>query len=87
MTTSVSICYSRAQSLHQLFLIGEAAARISPNIKDRYPAIPWKVIYGFRNHVVHEYFSLDLDIVWQTVAADIPNLESQIRDIVKAEFP
>lgn len=68
-------------------MIGEAANRISTELKTRYPAIPWQVIYGFRNYIAHEYFALDLDIVWQTVTKDIPELQRQIRDVSEREFP
>jgi len=67
-------------------VIGEAARRISGPFKDDHPAVPWKIIYGFRNHIAHEYFSLDLDIVWQTVCHDIPALEAQIRETVETGF-
>ncbi len=72
--------------LHPLYVIGEAAAHVSADIKDRHPAVPWKVIYGFRNYIAHEYFSLDVDIVWQTVVQDVPELRSQINQIVRAEY-
>lgn len=72
--------------LHQLYVIGEAANRISADLKDRHANVPWKVIYGFRNHIAHEYFSLDLNIVWQTVFADVPQMEVLIRKIVESEF-
>jgi uncharacterized protein with HEPN domain len=71
--------------LHQLFVIGEAASRLSPELKQRYPEIPWHAISGFRNHIVHEYFSLDLDIVWQTVTAAVPALTSQVEEILRKE--
>jgi len=48
--------------LHQLMVIGEAASRISAALQERYPAIPWRAMSGFRNYIAHEYFSLDLDI-------------------------
>jgi uncharacterized protein with HEPN domain len=73
--------------LHQLFVIGEAASRLSPALKKRFPSIPWQAISGFRNYIAHEYFSLDLDIVWQTVVADVPLLETQVREILRAEAP
>ena len=66
-------------------MIGEAARRISSELKARNPAIPWTSIYGFRNHIAHEYFSLDLDIVWQTVTSDVPLLESQVRELMARE--
>jgi len=72
--------------LHQLYVIGEAAAHVSADIKDKHPAVPWKVIYGFRNYIAHEYFALDVDIVWQTVVQDIPELRSQINQILRAEY-
>jgi uncharacterized protein with HEPN domain len=70
-----------------LYVIGEAASRISPRLKKRFPEVPWQAISGFRNYIAHEYFSLDLDIVWQTVIADVPRLESQIREILHGEAP
>jgi len=73
--------------LHQLYLIGEAAANVSSAIKEASPNVPWKLIYGFRNYIAHEYFSLDFDIVWQTALADIPKLKSQVAEIVKRQFP
>ncbi len=73
--------------LHQLYVIGEAAAHVSADIKGRHPGVPWKVIHGFRNYIAHEYFSLDVDIVWQTVVQDVPELRSQINQILRAEYP
>jgi uncharacterized protein with HEPN domain len=51
----------RSALLHQLFVIGEAATRLSQTLKDKYAAIPWRAICGFRNFIAHEYFSLDSD--------------------------
>ena len=73
--------------LYQLYVIGEAARTISADLRTRSSHVPWNVIIGFRNHVAHEYFSLDLDIVWQTVTVDVPQLEKQIAQIVRLEFP
>ena len=73
--------------LHQLFVIGEAASRLSPALKKHFPNVPWQAISGFRNYIAHEYFSLDLDIVWQTVIADVPLLEAQVREILREEAP
>jgi uncharacterized protein with HEPN domain len=73
--------------LHQLYLIGEAAANVSSILKDSYHSVPWKLINGFRNYIAHEYFSLDLDIIWETALKDIPKLRAQIDEIVSREFP
>jgi uncharacterized protein with HEPN domain len=73
--------------LHQLYVISEAASRVSPALKKRFPNVPWQAIPGFRNYIAHEYFPLDLDIVWQTVIADVPSLETQVREILGANAP
>ena len=75
----------RSALLHQLFVIGEAATRISQHLKDKYPGIPWRAICGFRNFIAHEYFSLDSDIIWQTVIADVPALEIQVLAILDSD--
>jgi uncharacterized protein with HEPN domain len=77
----------RSALLHQLFVIGEAATRLSQPLKDKYPAIPWGAICGFRNFIVHEYFSLDSDIIWQTVTADVPSLAAEVLEILNNEAP
>ena len=68
----------RSAILYQLFVIGEAATRLSQTLKDKYSAVPWRAICGFRNFIAHEYFSLDSDIIWQTVASDVPSLEARV---------
>ncbi len=73
--------------LHQLFVIGESASRVTDTLKARHPSVPWKIIYGFRNHIAHEYFALDLNIVWQTISYDLPELKSQIAGISRIEYP
>ena len=75
----------RSALLHQLFVIGEAATRISQQLKDKYPGIAWRAICGFRNFIAHEYFSLDSDIIWQTVIADVPALEMQVLEILSSD--
>jgi uncharacterized protein with HEPN domain len=77
----------RSALLHQLFVIGEAATRLSQSLKDRYSAIPWRAICAFRNFIAHEYFSLDPDVVWQTVTVDAPLLQAQIEEILARENP
>jgi uncharacterized protein with HEPN domain len=77
----------RSALLHQLFVIGEAATRLSTTLKDKHTAVPWRGICGFRNFIAHEYFSLDSDIIWQTVSVDVPSLDVQIAEILEKEFP
>ena len=57
-----------------LEIIGEAAARLPPEERARYPEIPWTDIVGMRNRLIHGYDEVDLDIVWQVVQGDLPGL-------------
>ena len=77
--------------LHQLAIlkaveiIGEAASRISEETKAEHPDIPWAEIIGLRNRLVHAYFAIQLDIVWQTVQDDLPPLIAQLEPLVPPE--
>jgi len=76
----------RSAVLHKLTVIGEAASKISPELKARYPHIEWGDITGFRNYVIHAYFSVDWEIVWNAAIAEVPILQQQIERIIKEEF-
>jgi uncharacterized protein with HEPN domain len=73
--------------LRRLTVIGEAAARLSGELRTRYPGIPWKKAIALRNRLTHAYFGVDWSIVWKTVQEDIPMLRRQIVEILRAEFP
>lgn len=59
-------------------VIGEAAQHVPNELQTKYPEIPWKLIAGTRNKTIHEYFGVDVEIVWKTVEEDIPKLKQQI---------
>jgi uncharacterized protein with HEPN domain len=61
----------------QLALIGELAKRLSTETKERIQ-LPWKEIAGFRDRAIHDYFDIDLGIVWQTILDDIPLVKSAL---------
>jgi uncharacterized protein with HEPN domain len=67
--------------LYQLIVIGEAAGDLSVDLREQYPLIPWKQIIGMRNLVAHEYFRVDLEIVWAVVERELPALKSQVDKI------
>jgi uncharacterized protein with HEPN domain len=67
---------------HQLQIIGEAAARITPDLRENYPEVPWRQIIGMRNVLTHGYFDIDLDIVWSVVERDLGKLRSQVEAIL-----
>ncbi|MCY7376013.1 MAG: DUF86 domain-containing protein [Pyrinomonadaceae bacterium] len=73
--------------LMKLIVIGEAAARISDEIRKNYSQIEWKPIVGFRNIAVHAYFPVKWNIVWETVTNDLLILREQIAQILQDDFP
>lgn len=60
--------------IHTLTIIGEAANSVSPTFRVEHPEIPWAAMIGMRHRIVHAYFDIDLDIVWDTVTKNIPVL-------------
>ena len=64
--------------LRNIEIIGEAVKSISDNIKRRYPEIEWREIAKTRDKLIHSYFGVDLDVVWDIVTIDIPRLRQQI---------
>ncbi len=73
--------------LFKLMTIGEAAANISLEIRNRYTEVDWQSLKGFRNIIAHEYFSLNLDIVWDSANNDTMILIEQIQNILRSEYP
>ena len=70
-------------SLVRLFeIIGEAASRVSDELKENVPDIPWFIIIGMRNRLIHAYFDINLDVVWSTSAKDIPLLISELTMLI-----
>ncbi len=63
-------------------IIGEAAKNISDFFKRNHREIAWKDIIGTRDIIIHKYFGIDLDIVWNILKIDLPNLKNKIKAIV-----
>ena len=77
----------RSAVLHKLTVIGEAAARLPSEFRDRHPEIEWADIVGFRNIAVHAYFAVEWPIVWVAATQDTPELRDKIADILAREYP
>lgn len=71
--------------VRNLEIIGEAARHIPADVQAVYPAVQWRRISGLRDIVVHEYFGIDEDILWDIVATQVPELLGQIRKILAKE--
>ena len=67
--------------LYNFLVLGEAANQLSPELQLAHPEIPWKVIVGMRNVLIHDYVQTNYDLVWKTAKEDIPKLQEQIRSI------
>jgi len=64
-------------------IIGEAAKHIPKSIVAKYPGIPWKDMAGMRDKVTHEYFGVDLKVVWKTATQHIPEIKPLIQKVLK----
>lgn len=63
-------------------IIGEAAARVGTECREKYPSIPWLQIVGMRNRLVHGYDAVDLDVLWDTIIDDLPPLIAELEKIL-----
>jgi len=68
--------------LHRLALLGQACRGVSDELRTTHPEIPWAQIVSFRNVVIHEYFGVDLELVWTIVTDYVPALGAQLQAIV-----
>ena len=68
--------------IRNLEVIGEAVKCLPDALTDRYPDVDWRKIAGLRDILIHHYFGIDLDIIWDVVESKLPELESAIRPIL-----
>jgi uncharacterized protein with HEPN domain len=71
--------------LRNLQVIGEAAKKISPSLRAAHPHLPWREMTGLRNRIVHDYFGVDLEVVWVIVEDELPGLLRDIEAILRSE--
>jgi uncharacterized protein with HEPN domain len=64
-------------------IVGEAANRLTVEDQFRYPSIPWREIVGMRNRLAHGYNAIDLNVLWDTVQVDLPQLIDELERILR----
>lgn len=71
-------------TLRKLQVIGQAVKNLSDDAKSHRPDIPWKQIAGMRDKVIHDYFGVNLEIVWAVVEKELPKLETAVAELLSA---
>jgi uncharacterized protein with HEPN domain len=69
--------------VHLFEIIGEAATQVSEELKEDVPEIPWTIMIGMRNRLIHAYFSINLNVVWSTSTEDIPPLIKELKNLLR----
>ena len=78
---------TRSAVLHQLMILGEAAKRISSEYRAAHPEIPWRLMAGTRDTLIHEYDEVELDNVWDTIERDLPSLVAALEPLLTPKPP
>jgi uncharacterized protein with HEPN domain len=71
--------------VHHLMIIGEACRALSPDFRTKHPAEVWVLAAGLRNVIVHEYFGIDVEVVWNVIEHDLPALKKRVWEILAQE--
>ena len=69
--------------IRNMEIVGEASKNIPSELKDKFPKIPWKKMTGLRNIVAHEYFGVDLKIIWEIASENLPAVKPLLKQVLK----
>ena len=69
--------------IRELEIIGEAAKNVSQDFREKYKEIPWKDMAGMRDKLIHEYFGVDINIVWKVITKELPALKEKIEEVLQ----
>ncbi|MEI6156778.1 MAG: DUF86 domain-containing protein [Atribacterota bacterium] len=69
--------------IRSLEIIGEETKKIPQEFRNQYPDIPWKKMTGMRDKLIHDYFGVDLEMIWLVITEDLPYLEPNIKQLVE----
>ena len=72
-------------TMRRLEIIGEAVKNIPESFRNKYPVVPWKKISGLRDILIHAYFGIQSEIIWNIIKKDLPELKKQIKEILEKE--
>jgi uncharacterized protein with HEPN domain len=76
---------SQDSVIRNLEIIGEAVKSLTLNLRKKYPDVPWKGMAGVRDRLIHHYFGVNLDVVWNIITIELPGLKSTIESILRQE--
>ena len=71
--------------VRSLEIMGEAVKQLSDSFRDSYPEVEWRKIAGMRDRLIHNYFGVDYEIVWDAVITEVPRLNAKLKEILKSD--